>query len=131
MEFKIEQYNNGRSNVIFNNYKCRVSFASKSGQILWRCLRKNCIGTSISMDTNKSCTININTKHSGPHHVTMRLLSSTPAIGTRYPVDTLSPTSVTREEHPRGSMTLHTPVLNTLNETTASMTSDTSLETEK
>lgn len=89
MSFTLEEIKNGKDIMLYENNKYRESYPVKTGEIVWRCLGKNC---KASVRTNKEKTVihSSNGVHSGPHPMTMRaLLSSAQAKrGCRSPSTT-------------------------------------------
>ncbi|KAG8315259.1 hypothetical protein J6590_075010 [Homalodisca vitripennis] len=53
MSLKIEFTKNGKPNILFNNSKYRESYALKSGEIIWRCLGRNC-GAKIKSNSERT-----------------------------------------------------------------------------
>lgn len=84
MPLNIEYTRNGKPNIIFNNYKYRESYPLKGGEIVWRCLGRTCNAT-VKTDPDKTTVIIGNGKHSGPHPVTMRSLTSPSTPRTTTP----------------------------------------------
>lgn len=74
MSFILEQVKNGKDIILFNNYKYRESYSLKCGDIVWRCLGKNC-KASIKTNSGKTGIFSCNEKHNGPHPVTLRALT--------------------------------------------------------
>ncbi|KAG8307910.1 hypothetical protein J6590_010347 [Homalodisca vitripennis] len=83
MSLKIEFTKNGKPKILFNNNKYRESYSLKSGEIIWRCLGRNC-GATIKSNSERTTVTTVNFKHSGPHPVTMRALTS-PRISSSLP----------------------------------------------
>ncbi|KAG8296531.1 hypothetical protein J6590_055176 [Homalodisca vitripennis] len=83
MSLKIEFTKNGKPNILFNNNKYRESYSLKSGEIIWRCLGRNC-GATIKSNSERTTVTTVNCKHSGPHPVTMRALTS-PRMSSSLP----------------------------------------------
>ncbi|KAG8254846.1 hypothetical protein J6590_106945, partial [Homalodisca vitripennis] len=54
-----------------------------SGEIIWRCLGRNC-GATIKSNSERTTVTTVNCKHSGPHPVTMRALTS-PRMSSSLP----------------------------------------------
>lgn len=75
MDFNVQLTKNGKPHIIFDNHKFRESYVSKGGDITWRCLGKSC-NASIKTDADRTNIISSCNKHSGPHPVTIRSLSS-------------------------------------------------------
>ncbi|KAG8271629.1 hypothetical protein J6590_058433 [Homalodisca vitripennis] len=106
MSLKIEFTKNGKPNVLFNNNKYRESYSLKSGEIIWRCLGRNC-GATIKSNSERTTVTTVNCKHSDPHPVTMRALTS-PRMSSSLPAtppaaETTMPRSSTTPSptHPR------------------------------
>lgn len=74
MSFILEVSKIGKDTVVFNNYKYRECYSVKSGEIVWRCLGKNC-KASIRTDSKKTAIYTANETHTGPHPVTMRAMT--------------------------------------------------------
>ncbi|KAG8245776.1 hypothetical protein J6590_099417 [Homalodisca vitripennis] len=83
MSLKIEFTKNGKPNILFNNNKYRENYSLKSGEIIWRCLGRNC-GATIKSNSERTTVTTVNCKHSGPHPVTMRALTS-PRMSSSLP----------------------------------------------
>ncbi|KAG8253048.1 hypothetical protein J6590_044042 [Homalodisca vitripennis] len=83
MSLKIEFTKNGKPNILFNNNKYRESYSLKSGEIIWRCLGRNC-GATLNRTSERTTVTTVNCKHSGPHPVTMRALTS-PLMSSSLP----------------------------------------------
>ncbi|KAG8274519.1 hypothetical protein J6590_106057, partial [Homalodisca vitripennis] len=83
MSLKIEFTKYGKPNVLFNNNKYRGNYSLKSGEIIWRCLGRNC-GATIKSNPERTTVTTVNCKHSGPHPVTMRALTS-PRMSSSLP----------------------------------------------
>lgn len=77
MSFILEVSKNGKDTILFNNYKYRESYTVKSGDIVWKCLGRNCKAT-IKTDGQKTAIFFSSEAHNGPHPVTMRALTPTP-----------------------------------------------------
>lgn len=88
MSIVVEELKTGRPTILLNKNKYREAYTFKSGEIVWRCLGRNCAAT-VRTDANKTKVIVANNKHSGPHPVTMRSLSSSPVT----PVSTATSTT--------------------------------------
>lgn len=96
MSFILETSKTGKDIILFNNYKYRESYAVKCGDIVWKCLGRNC-KASIKTDAGKTAIFFCNETHNGTHPVTMRAFTPTPP----------------RKHCPTTSATLTTPPLDT------------------
>lgn len=84
MSFVLEASKNSKDFILFNNYKYRECYSLKCGDVVWRCLGKNC-KASLKTDKQKTAIYFSNEDHSGPHPVTMRALTSTPPVQRKHP----------------------------------------------
>lgn len=75
MPFTIQPSHKGKPHIIYEYYKFRESYLTKTGDVTWLCLGRTCNAT-IKTDAEKSYILSANSKHSGSHPVTMRSLSS-------------------------------------------------------
>lgn len=109
MSFILEVSKNGKDCILFNNYKYRESYAVKNGDIVWRCLGKNC-RASVKTDSGKTAIFSSNETHNGSHPVTMRAFTSTPprrrSPSTTAPSSVLSLNSTTTMSVPTNSQEL-------------------------
>lgn len=76
MSFTLEVTKNGKDAIIFNKHKYRECYSVKNGDLVWRCLGKNC-KASIRTNKDKTGIFSANESHTGPHPVTMRTLTPT------------------------------------------------------
>lgn len=112
MSFDLEVTKNGKDFIIYNNYKYRETYSLKSGDIVWRCLGKNCKAT-VKTDKDKKGIYFTNEEHRGIHPVTLRSLAPSPPQ-RRLLVDQATPTpSISTPNGPK-SFTDGTPSHNVL-----------------
>ncbi|KAG8305682.1 hypothetical protein J6590_064473 [Homalodisca vitripennis] len=69
---------NGKPLILHHNYKYRESHCLKNGERPWRCLGRNC-GATLKTNAEATRLVSCSGKHQGPHPVTMRTLSLSPA----------------------------------------------------
>ncbi|KAG8304892.1 hypothetical protein J6590_083533 [Homalodisca vitripennis] len=95
MSLNIEFTKNGKPNILLNGHKYRESYTLKSGEIIWRCLGRSC-GATIKSNSEKTTVAKVNSKHSGPHPVTMRALTSPQMSSSSPATPSATGTAVTR-----------------------------------
>ncbi|KAG8287021.1 hypothetical protein J6590_046996 [Homalodisca vitripennis] len=78
MTLTLEQTKNGKPLILHHNYKYRESHCLKNGERAWRCLGRNC-GATLKTNAEATRLVSCSGKHQGPHPVTMRTLSLSPA----------------------------------------------------
>lgn len=85
MSFDLEVSKNGKDCIVYNNHKYREAYPLKNGDIVWRCLGKNC-KANIKTNQGKNVIFFANEIHTGKHPVTIRTLTPTPAHLKRSPL---------------------------------------------
>ncbi|KAG8328735.1 hypothetical protein J6590_102727 [Homalodisca vitripennis] len=118
MSLNIEFTKNGKPNILLNGHKYRESYTLKSGEIIWRCLGRSC-GATIKSDSERTTVAKVNSKHSGPHPVTMRALTSPQMSSSSPATPSATGTAVTRASATRSPSHSGTPT-GTLTSTVAS-----------
>ncbi|KAG8264130.1 hypothetical protein J6590_017148 [Homalodisca vitripennis] len=103
MMFEIELTRNGRPNILIKNHKYRESYTVKSGEIIWRCLGRTC-GATVKTNEEKTSITVTQSKHSGPHPVPRRALSS-PSVPSPNHVGATSTPSLTASPVPTAPAT--------------------------
>lgn len=81
MKLTIEQTNKGRPCLLIGKYKYRESYVSKSGDVTWRCLAKNC-GASVKTNSARTDVLSHDNGHTGSHPVTLRTVSRSASPST-------------------------------------------------
>lgn len=87
MSFELEEVKNGKDIILYKNHKYRETYSVKCGDIVWKCLGKNC-RASIKTNNEKTAIYSSTDTHSGQHPVTMRTM--TPPTSQRRRCDTPS-----------------------------------------
>ncbi|KAG8310946.1 hypothetical protein J6590_053447 [Homalodisca vitripennis] len=87
MSFVLETVKNGKDLILYNQNKYRESYVVKCGDIVWRCLGRNC-KANVRTDNKKTIIYTANETHSGPHPITMRVLTPSPPPQRRLPLVT-------------------------------------------
>ncbi|KAG8320698.1 hypothetical protein J6590_062589 [Homalodisca vitripennis] len=87
MFFVLETVKNGKDLILYNQNKYRESYVVKCGDIVWRCLGRNS-KANVRTDNKKTIIYTANETHSGPHPITMRVLTPYPPTQRRLPLVT-------------------------------------------
>ncbi|KAG8255362.1 hypothetical protein J6590_094488 [Homalodisca vitripennis] len=87
MSFVLETVKNGKDLILYNQNKYRESYVVKCGDIVWRCLGRNCKG-NVRTDNKKTIIYTANETDSEPHPITMRVLTPSPPPQRRLPLVT-------------------------------------------
>lgn len=74
MSFILEVSKTGKDVILFNKHKYRESYSLKNGDVVWKCLGRNC-KAYVTTNSGKTGIFSIKESHSGPHPITMRSLT--------------------------------------------------------
>lgn len=76
MSFTLETSKTGKDAIVFNKHKYRESYTIKNGDIVWKCLGRNC-KASITTNSDKTAIYSSKDCHTGSHPVTLRTMTPT------------------------------------------------------
>lgn len=120
MSFVLEEVRNGKDIILYKNYKYRETYSVKSGDIVWKCLGKNC-RASIRSNNEKTVLYSSSDTHTGQHPVTMRTMTPptsqrgrriTPSLpSTPKPEIDLSSSPEPSSKPEQSTETLNTPLV--------------------
>lgn len=98
MSFTLETSRTGKDAIVYNRHKYRETYTVKSGDIVWKCLGRNC-KASITTNSERTGIVSSKDCHTGPHPVTLRMLTPTSEPGINNSTSCNSPINNSQTLH--------------------------------